>query len=72
MRCVMTTLGQGDLPRDPDTLRTVAKHNRIEIPQIGGVWACAGVRRRRRAGRTGGRGRRAGARGVSDGAGSRS
>ena len=43
MRCVMTTLGQGDLPRDPDTLRTVAKHNRIEIPQIGGVWACAGV-----------------------------
>lgn len=43
MRCVMTTLAQGDLPRDPDTLRTVAKHNRIEIPQVGGVWACAGV-----------------------------
>lgn len=43
MRCVMTTLAQGDLPRDADTLRTVAKHNRIEIPQIGGVWACAGV-----------------------------
>lgn len=43
MRCVMTTLPQGDLPRDPDTLRTVARHNRIEIPQIGGVWACAGV-----------------------------
>lgn len=43
MRCVMTTLGQGDLPRDPDTLRAIAKHNRIEIPQIGGVWACAGV-----------------------------
>ncbi len=43
MRCVMTTLAQGDLPRDADTLRAVAKHNRIEIPQIGGVWACAGV-----------------------------
>jgi uncharacterized protein YcbX len=43
MRCVMTTLEQGDLPRDADTLRAIAKHNRIEIPQIGGVWACAGV-----------------------------
>ncbi|ANY08590.1 MOSC domain-containing protein [Pseudonocardia sp. HH130630-07] len=43
MRCVMTTLAQGDLESDPDTLRTVARHNRIEIPQIGGVWACAGV-----------------------------
>lgn len=43
MRCVMTTLGQGDLPRDPDTLRAIATHNRIEIPQIGGMWACAGV-----------------------------
>lgn len=43
MRCVMTTLGQGDLPNDPDTLRTIAKQNRIEIPQVGGVWACAGV-----------------------------
>ncbi|WP_300015272.1 MOSC N-terminal beta barrel domain-containing protein [Pseudonocardia sp.] len=43
MRCVMTTLAQGDLPGDADTLRAVAKHNRIEIPQIGGVWACAGV-----------------------------
>lgn len=43
MRCVMTTLAQGDLPRDADTLRAIARHNRIEIPQIGGVWACAGV-----------------------------
>jgi uncharacterized protein len=42
MRCVMTTLPQGDLPRDPDTLRTIAKHNRIEIPGLG-IWACAGV-----------------------------
>ena len=42
MRCVMTTLGQGALPRDPDTLRTIAKHNRVEIPGLG-TWACAGV-----------------------------
>lgn len=47
MRCVMTTLAQGPkasvLPEDRDTLRAVAKHNRIEIPQVGGVWASAGV-----------------------------
>ena len=42
MRCVMTTLAQGDLPRDPDTLRTIAKHNRVEIPGMG-TWACAGA-----------------------------
>jgi uncharacterized protein YcbX len=42
MRCVMTTLAQGDLPRDPDTLRTIAKHNRVEIPGLG-TWACAGA-----------------------------
>lgn len=43
MRCVMTTLAQSELPADADTLRTIAKHNRIDIPQIGGTWACAGV-----------------------------
>ena len=43
MRCVMTTIAQDDLPADADTLRTIAKNNRIEIPQVGGVWACAGV-----------------------------
>ena len=42
MRCVMTTLAQGDLPRDPATLRTIAKHNRVEIPGLG-TWACAGA-----------------------------
>lgn len=42
MRCVMTTLAQGDLPRDADTLRTIAKHNRVAIPDLG-TWACAGV-----------------------------
>ena len=42
MRCVMTTLAQGDLPSDAGTLRTIARHNRLEIPGMG-VWACAGV-----------------------------
>jgi hypothetical protein len=42
MRCVMTTLPQNDLPRDRDTLRTIAAHNRIEITGLG-EWACAGV-----------------------------
>lgn len=42
MRCVMTTLAQGELLEDRDTLRTVAKHNRRAIPGIG-TWACAGV-----------------------------
>lgn len=42
MRCVMTTLAQGDLPPDAGTLRTIAKHNRLDIPGMG-VWACAGV-----------------------------
>ena len=34
-RCVMTTLPQGDLPRDPDILRTAAKHNQVQV----GVYA---------------------------------
>ena len=42
MRCVMTTLAQGDLPRDRSTLRTIAAHNRVEIPGFG-TWACAGA-----------------------------
>jgi uncharacterized protein YcbX len=42
MRCVMTTLAQGELPVDATTLRVIAKHNRIEIPGMG-TWACAGV-----------------------------
>lgn len=42
MRCVMTTLPQEDLPRDRDTLRAIATHNRLEITGLG-EWACAGV-----------------------------
>ena len=34
-RCVMTTLPQGDLPRDPDILRTAAQHNHVHV----GVYA---------------------------------
>ena len=34
-RCVMTTLPQGDLPRDPGILRTAAKHNGVNV----GVYA---------------------------------
>ena len=34
-RCVMTTLPQGDLPRDPGILRTAAKHNDVHV----GVYA---------------------------------
>ena len=42
MRCIMTTLAQGDLPRDNETLRTVSRHNRVEIPGLG-TWSCAGA-----------------------------
>lgn len=42
MRCVMTTLAQGDLPRDAGTLRAIARHNRVDIPDLE-TWACAGV-----------------------------
>jgi uncharacterized protein YcbX len=35
VRCVMTTLAQGDLPRDPGILRTVAQHNKVRV----GVYA---------------------------------
>ena len=42
MRCIMTTLAQEELPRDPSLLRTVAAANRLEISGLG-TWACAGV-----------------------------
>jgi uncharacterized protein YcbX len=41
MRCIMTTLAQGDLPRDNEVLRTITKTNRIEIPGMG-TWSCVG------------------------------
>ncbi len=42
MRCIMTTLAQGDLPRDTEVLRTVTRHNRIELPGLG-TWSCVGA-----------------------------
>jgi uncharacterized protein YcbX len=41
-RCVMTTLAQPDLPRDPVVLQTVARHNRIDIPGLGPS-SCVGI-----------------------------
>lgn len=42
MRCIMTTLAQGDLPRDNGVLRAIATHNRIEITGMG-TWSCVGA-----------------------------
>jgi uncharacterized protein YcbX len=41
-RCVMTTLAQGELPRDIEVLRTLTQHNRIPIAGLGKS-PCAGV-----------------------------
>ena len=41
-RCVMTTVAQEDLPRDPQVLRTLAQHNRIDVAGAG-LYPCAGV-----------------------------
>jgi uncharacterized protein YcbX len=40
MRCIMTTMAQPGLPRDPALLVTIARNNRLTIG--GGEWACAG------------------------------
>lgn len=42
MRCVMTTLAQGDLEEERSLLRALARANRIEIRGLG-TWACAGL-----------------------------
>lgn len=41
-RCVMTTLAQDDLLADREVLRTIAHHNRVEVPGIG-RFACLGA-----------------------------
>lgn len=41
-RCVMTTLPQDELPNDTDVLRTLARHNRIQVGDLG-LYPCAGA-----------------------------
>jgi uncharacterized protein YcbX len=40
-RCVMPSLAQEDLPRDPRILKALAQHNRIDV--AGAQYPCAGV-----------------------------
>jgi uncharacterized protein YcbX len=44
-RCVMTTLPQGDLPKDPGILRTAARHNRVHVGVYASVLRGGTVRR---------------------------
>jgi uncharacterized protein YcbX len=41
-RCVMTSLAQEDLPRDPQILKTLAEHNRLDVAD-NALYPCAGV-----------------------------
>ena len=41
-RCVVTTLAQGDLPKDNDVLKTLAQHNKLDMGG-GALFPCAGV-----------------------------
>ncbi len=44
-RCVMTTLPQGDLPRDPRILRTAAQHNEVNVGVYAAVLRGGTIRR---------------------------
>ncbi len=44
-RCVMTTLAQGDLPRDPGILRTAAQHNQVNVGVYAAVTRGGTIRR---------------------------
>jgi len=44
-RCVMTTLAQGDLPRDPGILRTAAQHNHVNVGVYAAVERVGTIRR---------------------------
>lgn len=41
-RCVMTTVAQPGLERDPEILKSLARHNRLDVAG-GGLYPCAGV-----------------------------
>jgi uncharacterized protein YcbX len=41
-RCVMTTLAQEELPKDTGVLRTLTRHNRVQVGAAG-LFPCAGV-----------------------------
>jgi len=41
-RCVMTTLAQDDLPGDTDVLRTLVRHNKVQVGAAG-QFPCAGA-----------------------------
>ena len=44
-RCVMTTLAQGDLPKDSEILRTAARHNEVHVGVYAEVRRAGRVRR---------------------------
>ncbi|HUF52922.1 MAG TPA: MOSC domain-containing protein, partial [Dehalococcoidia bacterium] len=44
-RCVMTTLPQGDLPKDPGILRTAAQHNQVNVGVYAAVLRGGKIRR---------------------------
>ena len=44
-RCVMTTMAQGDLPKDPGILRAAAKHNELNVGVYAAVSRAGTVKR---------------------------
>jgi uncharacterized protein YcbX len=44
-RCMMTTLAQGDLPRDTGILKTAAKHNQVNVGVYASVLTGGVIRR---------------------------